>query len=162
MNRYRVNPVEGVVLGALALAFCHSLYSLVFGIENLRAAPLGTGSKVAMSIETTGRNPASHQNSFRSIDFKCEEGASASEPLSALKIRLSGPLCGSPSPQAKLLKTSITNGANKYSATVFTDVSTQKFSTDYIPLVSGRNAIHVEFSYQGGKVFSRELALERN
>ena len=54
------------------------------------------------------------------------------------------------------------NSANKYSATVFTDVSSQKFSTDYIPLVSGRNAIHVEFSYQGGKTFSRDLALERN
>jgi hypothetical protein len=157
----------------LALLFCHSVYSLFFDFQNLRAAPLGTGSQsVAMSWEAGARGPASHQNTFRSIDFKCEESAAtgtapAASPeagvvLSASKIRLAGPLCGSPSPSAKLLKTQVINSANKYSATVFTDLSSQKFSTDYIPLVTGRNPIHVEFSYQGGKTFSRDLALERN
>src|SRR5579885_2488532 len=157
-ERYRINPIEGFVLGALALVFCHSVYSLFFDFENLRAAPLGTGSQsVAMSWDTGARSPASHSTAFRSIDFKCEDESNM--VLSASKIRLTGPLCGSPSPSAKLLRTQVVNSANKYSATVFTDLSSQKFSTDYIPLVAGHNPIHVEFSYQGGKTFSRDLAL---
>jgi hypothetical protein len=167
MNRFRVNPIEGFVLGALALVFCHSVYSLFFDFENLRAAPLGTGSQaVAMHWEPGSRSPASHATVFRSVDFKCDEGTapagSPSDVIAASKIRLTGPLCGSPSPSTKLLKTQVINSANKYAATVFTDLSSQKFSTDYIPLVTGRNPIHVEFTYQGGKTFSRDLALERN
>jgi hypothetical protein len=167
-NTFKLNPIEGLLFGLMALIFCHSMYSLVYDFGNLRAAPLGsTSHEVAQAQVTHGmswetRAPASKGTGLRSIDFKCEDSAGSESGVSATKVRLTGPLCGLPSPTAKLVKTQIVNGANKYSATVFTDVSAQKFSTDYIPLVTGRNSIHVEFEYQGGKTFSRDLALERN
>jgi hypothetical protein len=187
-SRYRVNPIEAVLLTAVALVFCHSIYDLAADYQNLQAAPLGSGYRASNEVNhgTADRAPAATKGStFRSIEFTCapEPSQSAANddadddttpgtqaqtateteiPISASKIRLAGPLCGSPSPETPLLKAAVIYGANKNAATVFTDLSAQKFSTDYIPLVPGRNSVHVEFTYQGGKTYSHDLAFERN
>lgn len=58
-------------------------------------------------------------------------------------------------------ETRIYNQANRFAATVFQDPSTRKFTTDYIPLVTGVNSIHIQFVYKGGKTYSRDLVVTR-
>ncbi|HUP56578.1 MAG TPA: hypothetical protein VM598_03940 [Bdellovibrionota bacterium] len=183
-SSYRVNPIESFVCLVAVAIFCHSVFELTTSYGNLRAAPAGGTTHTIARAADTDRSPASTRvSSFRSIEFDCEDAeprspspimpsagtttsaVAALRPqitLSAAKIRISGPLCGAPTSSAQLIRTQVINGANRHEATVFTDLTEQKFSTDYIPLVSGKNPIHVEFMYQDGKVFTRDIAFERN
>jgi hypothetical protein len=109
-----------------------------------------------------GRSLASAPSTLMSLDVDCdkpiEQGTSSS------RIRLNGRLCGG-DPIAgarKLLKANITNHSNQYVATVFSDNEENKFSTDYIPLLDGKNTIHLEFSYSDGETASKDIIIAKD
>ncbi|MCM2277306.1 MAG: hypothetical protein NDJ89_04465 [Oligoflexia bacterium] len=159
-RRFRTNPVEIVIFLAAVGVFSHSVYKLFNDSPSYQAAALlpSAGNPVS-----EGRSPASvAPPAFANLDLRCDAGSE--QNTQAAKVRLSGGLCGldAATDPGKLIKTTVSNGANKFTATVFMDVNAAKFSTDYIPLNAGKNPIQVEFTYSGGKIVSQELVVNRN
>ncbi|MGZ3689470.1 MAG: hypothetical protein ACXVBW_14305, partial [Bdellovibrionota bacterium] len=140
VRRFKTNPVEIVIFSVVSLIFINSLYNLFYDHQGFHPAAL---SPMAANPTSEGRAPASVvQKSFKSVDLSCE--SNPEQDTTATKVRLAGPLCeiDAALDAAKLLRTTIINTANQFNATVFPDVSTGKFSTDYIPLNTGKNPIH--------------------
>jgi hypothetical protein len=164
-RRYRTNPFEIVVFVLVSLICFRSIYSLFYDQQSFRAAALTPISNSPIS-DGMSRSPAGFSSqSFLNFDIKCEGGNT--KETTATKVRLTGNLCGmltgiSQDVGNQLMKSAILNQANKFNATVFTDVSAGKFSTDYIPLNSGENPIKIEFTYKNGKVFTQEFNVSRN
>ena len=170
-NRYRVNPVEVAVLAIVDVVFLNSVYRLFYDWEGYRTArPTETAEGESIdeqvpaappAAESTGRSPAAiAPPSFVNVEIRC--GQTGVKNTTATKVRLAGPICGGiQTDQQELVRTEIVNHANRTSATVFTDVSAGKFSTDYIPLETGENAIYMKFVYQGGKTVSQYVNITR-
>ncbi|MCM2322193.1 MAG: hypothetical protein NDJ90_02920 [Oligoflexia bacterium] len=158
-KRFRTNPVEIGIFLVVTMVFANSIYRLFYDSPGFQTSAL-----VAMESSpiSEGRSPASvSQPSFANIELRCE--ALNEQDATAGKVRLTGGLCGLDAETGadKLVKTTVTNTANKFTATVFMDVNAGKFSTDYIPLNSGKNPIRLEFAYRGGKVVSQDLVLNK-
>jgi hypothetical protein len=159
-RRFRVNPVELAIFSIVTLIFLNSVYNLFYDRQGFHATAL---APMAANPISEGRTPASVPRSFQNLDLKCEMPA-GDQDTQAAKVRLNGTLCGSTigMDETKLIKTQVTNIANKFTATVFTDLSSSKYSTDYIPLNAGKNPVHIEFFYQGGKQVTRDLTINKN
>ena len=160
-RRFKVNPVEVAIFSVILLVFANSVYSLIYDQPGFK--PNALSAVAANPLGDAGRAPAFSSQAFLNYDLKCED--SSESGTNASKVRISGPLCGMPSGTAEsvqLLHTQIVNGTNRFNATVFTDLNTGKFSTDYIPLAAGRNTIHVEFSFSGGKSISKDIVVTKN
>jgi hypothetical protein len=154
-----MNPVEVGIFGLVALVFCNSLYGLITeGAE----APASALVPMAASPVSENRQPAANSvQAFSQVELKCDAGNL--QDTAAQKVRISGALCGleQTTEKATIVKSQITNTSTRYTATVFTDLSRGKFSTDYIPLIAGTNTLHVEFVYPDGKSFSQNFAVNR-
>jgi hypothetical protein len=153
--------VELTIFIVVSLFFVNSLYHLFYDHTTLQLTALTT---MAASPVTEGRSPASTAPAFFNLEVKCDQAQKQESDTTASKVRITGSLCGTSSApeNAQLLKTNVTNTANKFTATVFTDENAGKYSTDYIPLNSGKNPIHIEFSYQGGKNVVQDFSITRN
>jgi hypothetical protein len=158
-RRFRINPVEVAIFSVVSLIFVNSVYNLFQDRAGFQPSAL---APMASNPVSEGRAPASVAQSFLNLDVKCENNGE--QETGASKVRLTGTLCGAaPSDDsAKLLKTQIVNNANKFSATVFTDLSAGRYSTDYIPLNTGKNPIRIEFVYQGGKFVTHDIVVSKN
>ena len=146
IKRFRINPVEVAIFSIVTLIFLNSVYNLFYDRQGFHPAAL---APMAANPTSEGRSPASVGQSFMNLEVKCE--TNSEQETAAAKVRLTGALCGvgaTAADASKLLKTQIVNNANKFSATVFTDTTAGKFSTDYIPLNTGKNPIRIEFVYQ--------------
>lgn len=157
-QKYRINPIELVIFGVVSLMLFHSLYNLFYEKHVLES---GTLTATSEDHSTTDRALASTQ-SFQNFEIKCLPRLE--NDTQAAKIRLTGPLCGlvnESQHSAKLVKTQVTNQTNRFSATVFTDLSAGKFSTDYIPLDAGKNQILIEFIFDHAKTFKQETVINR-
>ncbi|HLD98708.1 MAG TPA: hypothetical protein VJB59_00525 [Bdellovibrionota bacterium] len=159
LRQFRTNPIEILIFCAVTALFVKSLYGLVYDPQTL--API-TVTPVAANPLSEGRAPASTSQTFINVDLKCDKNQD--QETTAAKVRLTGSLCGfnSATEPSKLLKTTITNTANKFSATVFTDTNGGKYSTDYIPLNSGKNPIRLEFSYRDKRIVTQDLTITKN
>lgn len=159
LKHFRTNPIEVAIFLAVTAIFANSVYRLFYDSDEFRAAAL---TRMAANPRSEGRSPASTQRSFLNVELRCD--AMGEQETGAGKIRLTGSLCGTDAATdaSKLVKAVVVNAANKFNATVFTDTTAGKFSTDYIPLNAGRNPIQVEFSYRGGKIVTQELVLNKN
>lgn len=159
-KRFRINPVEVAIFSVVALIFMNSVYSLFYDRDNFQLATL-TPMAASPTTENQSRSPASIVPTYANLDVRC--GAMDEQSVTASKVRLTGQICTpAGTEEAKLIKTQITNGANKFNATVFTDVNGGKFSTDYIPLEVGKNALRIESSYPNGKLVTQELVIQKN
>lgn len=162
-RRFRINPVELAVFSVVTMIFISSVYNLIYDRPGFRPTALSPMSANPLS---EGRSPASAQTqNFANIEFSCQ--AADEMPTAASKARLSGAFCGrSPAGEGagseRVLKVTAVNSANRFQATVFSDTAAAKFSTDYIPLNSGRNPIVIEFHYSGGRRSSHEVVIHRN
>jgi hypothetical protein len=159
IQRFRANPVEIVIFLIVAGVFCHSIYGLFYDSHGFTPAALKP--MAANPISEAPRTPASASQAFLNLEIKCAQ--SHDQDTTAGKVRLAGPLCGTDgsTPATQLTKTSVMNAANQFSATVFTDVNSAKFSTDYIPLTTGKNVLHLEFTYRNGKAVTQDLTISR-
>lgn len=157
-RRFKINPVELAIFSVVTLIFLNSVYNLFYDRQGFHPTTL---APMASKPTTEGRAPASVSRLFPNLEVQCEKNPE--QETTAAKVRLTGTLCGIGAGDAasKLVSTQIVNHANRFSATVFTDVSAGKFSTDYIPLNAGRNSIRVEFTYQGGKTVAHDLNVVR-
>jgi hypothetical protein len=113
-----------------------------------------------------GRSPSSTTFLNQTLNIDCKKLATGTseELTSASKIRLVGALCGLQEPgieAARRPRILVTNLANQFSATVFADKSSDKFSTDYIPLNTGKNTLHLEFNYNQGQTVSLEINVNK-
>ncbi len=157
LKRFKANPVEVALFSVVALICCNSLYNLFFDTRAFNPAAL---TPMAANPISEGRSPASLTQAFANIEVRCDTNA---DQTRASKVRLAGTFCSPTAKDAsKLLKAQITNGANKFAATVFTDSNSNKYSTDYIPLNAGTNPIHLEFHYRDGKVTTQSLSIVKN
>jgi len=177
IRRFRINPVEVAIFSIVTLIFFNSLYNLFYdrqGFQTTALAPmLGTPTSEGRTPAATTAPTFTHLNTL--CDQNSDHGTSAS------KVRLTGPICGTVTSEAadanksktfssnsgavetlKPLKTQIVNQTNQFTATVFMDTASGKFSTDYIPLEIGSNSIQVEFFYPGGKTFTQQLFVHKN
>ena len=170
-RRLRVSPVELIILLLVCGIFGNSVYNLFQEQPNIKLQAL---SPLHQKATESVRKPAGAGGNLFSIDLKCETSAS-DYTTSSSRLRLTGSLCKQRAPASlslipetvragetsglglglgtysKLLKSQISNSANRYSATVFTDLAAGTFSTDYIPLLPGKNPIQIEFTYQNNK-----------
>lgn len=180
-----INPVEGLVLAAVMGGFAYSVIGLFHERETFTAlinSEEFNGSGLAKTNDASGgRNPASSRlvtgvedgaardpaaiqttgGALRQFDFRCDMNGEQS--IEAGKVRLSGPFCngnGTVSTDSPV-KTAILNEANQFSATVFMDASTGRFSTDYIPLTTGSNPIAIEFKYASGASVKKAITILR-
>ncbi|MFL5814351.1 MAG: hypothetical protein ACJ763_12300 [Bdellovibrionia bacterium] len=164
VRRYRINPVEMIILATIGGVFLNSIYHLFYDPSGFQPAALKT---MAANPVSEGRSPASVTGAFQNAEINCS--SNPERATSASKIRLLGPLCNgtetvdgtaaaTPDP---LIRTVVTNETNKFSATVFTDAASSKFTTDYIPLNPGKNQVKVEFAYKSGKTVTQDLAFSK-
>jgi len=153
----RLNPVELVIFAVVATGFGLSAYRLIQEQPGAGSAMLAPMASNPVS-EQTDRSPAALSPLFGHVDFGCKAGQETS--VKASKIRISGPICGI-EPGTSMISTNIINSTNQFHATVFSDLSTGKFSTDYIPLNSDKNSIRVEFKFANGKTISHDLTLQK-
>lgn len=164
VRRYRINPVEMIILAAISGVFLNSIYHLFYDPSGFHPAAL---QNMAANPVSEGRSPASVSGAFQSAEMNCTDNPERA--TSASKIRLLGPLCsGNAAEPANvnaasdpLIRTVVMNETNKFSATVFTDSVMGKFSTDYIPLSPGKNQVKVEFAYKSGKTVTQDLAFSK-
>jgi hypothetical protein len=158
-RKFKANPIEVAILFVITLIFFNSVYNLFYNHNGFHPAAL---IPMTANPVSEGRSLASVSQNLMTWDIKCDK--SLEKDTSSNKIRLNGILCGSdPALGAtKLLKANIINSANQYNATVFSDVNENKFSTDYIPLETGKNAIRVEFTYIDGKSSVQDLSITKN
>ncbi|MBY0470370.1 hypothetical protein K2X30_04315 [bacterium] len=159
VRRFKINPVELAIFAVVTMVFLNSVYNLFYDSQNLTKPVETEGSKEtadATNPSTMSRSPATSalHSTFMNVEVSCEE--KISKQVSANKIRILGQLCGD-SP----VKTSVINKSNQFNATVFTDVTSNKYSTDYIPLKTGENPIHIEFAFAGGKTLAQDLVLTK-
>ncbi|MGK5081915.1 hypothetical protein WDW37_01325 [Bdellovibrionota bacterium FG-1] len=166
IRRFRTNPVEVVIFSVISLIFFNSLYQLFYeqGFNPAVLSPMA-----ASPTSESGRAPASLLPSLANIELRCDappthDADRVDEDVVAPKMKLAGSLCGkgSNTDPSKLIRASVVNKSNTFNATVFTNAKDGKFSTDYIPLNSGHNFIHVEFSYHGGETVTRDLTINKN
>ena len=161
-RRFRINPIEVAIFTVIAAIFVKSAYSLFYQADGFQ--PVALTPMTANPI-SEGRAPASaNKVQFSEVELNCNPALLQEQEITAAKIRLVGSFCGDKigAEGKNLSKTSVVNQSNKAIATVFTDVNAGKFSTDYIPLNTGRNLIHVEFSYADGKVIAKDVAVNKN
>ncbi len=170
-RRLRTNPVEVLILLSVTAIFGNSIYTLFYDPFYNRSliglpAQSPASSPIAAKIlpgTPSNRAPASAaaiQSPFTSLEVNCDKPLEAQ--TTASKVRLTGALCGmsSEAENAGPAKLSVNSESSKFSATVFTDSSTGKFSTEYIPLAQGRNVIHLSFDYSDGKSIKQEIVLQ--
>ncbi|MGK5086961.1 hypothetical protein WDW86_05340 [Bdellovibrionota bacterium FG-2] len=173
-RRLRANPVEILILLAVTAIFGNSIYTLFYDPFYNRSlislpsvfSPLVPSSAIAtkpLPGTASNRAPASvttAPSSFTSLEVNCDKPTEVQ--TTASKVRLTGALCGMTSEleTATSPRLSVNSESPKFSATVFTDASTGKFSTEYIPLAQGRNVIHLSFDYSDGKSVKQEIVLQ--
>lgn len=163
-KRFKVNPVEIAIFGIVTLVFFNSLYSLFHDRPNIAQGFFARNkAEAARTPATAGIASTMSNAALGTSTFGCDETVSTQE-TQHLKLRLNGAICGAKNAEeaAQLSKTSIVNTTNQFRATVFPDLRGQKFTTDYIPLSDGINAIQLDFTYTGGKVVSRRLDVKRS
>ena len=178
-RRFRVNPVELVVFAAVTLVFANSVYQLFYDWDEIRSKSGATEEASANS--SASRGIASTSPLFSSIEVKCAEDFSSNskkksqatearlEKTDAAKVRLSGPLC-LPTAQQELkdtkhptlLKTEVSNKTTNTVATVITNTTEGRFSTDFIQLNPGPNQIQLKWVYSGGKELLQDLVIQKN
>ena len=159
IKRFRTNPVEIAIFSVITLIFFNSVYNLFYDQHGFHNAAL---TPMAANPVSEGRAPASVSQAFINVSVKCD--ANTDQDTTANKVRVTGSLCdtGPSNDPSHLIKTQVINNANKFTATVFTEVNAARFSTDYIPLNSGKNPIHLEFTYRGGKVVTHDITVVKN
>jgi hypothetical protein len=157
-RRFKANPVEVAIFSIITLIFFNSVYNLIYNHKGFHPTAL-----VPMSANpiSEGRKLASIPQSNLTWEIQCDQSFEKDTPSN--KVRINGPLCGADPFQgaSNLIKANIMNTSNQYTATIFTDVGSGKFSTDYIPLQPGKNSIRVEFSYFNGKSFSQDILINK-
>lgn len=165
--------VEMAIFAIVSLIFLNSAYSLFmdgrFGSDPAKPSLAAKGEPTPNLQKDYRSEPNSTLSSFIPYETKCQATGEVFETTAA-KVRILGPLCGavgrqlasdSPSGRTENILTDyrIENITSRYVATVFSDSTNGKFSTDFIPLESGTNKILMEFRYKGGKVFPVELKI---
>jgi hypothetical protein len=162
--KFRTNPIEILILSVIGLIFFNSVYNLFYGQQSVKitAADYSAGVATSSGRAIEGRGPASIVASmpgYANVDVRCENDGE--HGTSANKVRLAGELCGVQSliDGNELSSATVVNEANKFTATVFSHGGS--YSTDYIPLNSGKNPIRVEFVYRGGKKHSQDIVVSK-
>jgi hypothetical protein len=160
----KVNPVELTIFSVISLVFLNSVYNLFYDRQgfhpatvvnlNLPAEP-GRGLASVKEPSVAGAAPL-----LLNYELRCDQNSD--QVTQAGKLRLTGPLCGSQkSGTEKSEPIQVTNRANRFTATVFTDNGAGKFSTDYIPLNAGKNPIEVLFTVGSGKPVTQGFTVEK-
>lgn len=175
MKKFRINPVELVIFSTVLLMLVNSLYHLFYERPGLESA---AWSALTTPVTASNAKASTEAPIFLSYDLKCESSAQTS--TQAGKVRLNGMLCDSAgivlgghasategrSPASidfgRVVRVDVTNQANQFNATVFTDASAGKFSTDYIPLNQGSNPVQVIFHAADGKRTTQLLNIDRH
>lgn len=162
IKRFRANPVEIMVLLIATGVFCHSVYDLFNDSQSFSPAILKPLAASPVSESARSLASTSQDRGLTGIELHC--GGSTDLETTASRTRLSGLLCGADAanPVSALTKAQILNATNQFNATVSTDIDSERFTTDFIPLDPGRNAIQIEFAYRGGRVFTQEVDITRN
>jgi hypothetical protein len=119
-------------------------------------ASVGSAPYSTLALDST--------NGMQAADFKlsCTPGSAGSATTATFsasikQLRLSGDVC---TPKVELLKSEIQNTSNGFSATVFVS-SPRSFTTDYISLMDGPNAIHIKQFYKDGTTSDFGLEISR-
>ena len=159
-QQYKVNPVEVMILIISLGILGYSFYRLTqpnavsfAALSDMKASPV---------TEDPSRSPASSQSTLSTLNLDCELGSTYK--VQSQKVRFSGPLCTDhllPNPQSPIKSAFVINKSNQYEATVFSNDSEKRFSTDYIPLTGGDNQIHIELTYQNSSIFIQDIVITR-
>lgn len=163
-SRYRTNPVELVIFFGITTLFSFSLYNLLYDKDQLQIADVRIEKPTLASSESaTDRAPASAPSLFP-ITLDC--GKAADQKTQARSARLTLPLCRLEGGKmvkggdVKLvLSASVVNTVNNDSPTVFIDAN--PLTTGPIALNSGKNSIHVEYSYRDGQKITYDFVITR-
>ncbi|MDR3606720.1 MAG: hypothetical protein P4M08_04980 [Oligoflexia bacterium] len=159
-RRFRVNPVEVLILMTMTIVVGNSAYNLLYGTDSFRPADFKSVAASAMTADNRGLASAA-SSAFANLEVKCQNGTESIKTL-ASKVRLSGVLCGAEGATGgQLVKATVLNNSNRFNASIFTDSNSPQFTTDYIPLAEGTNTLRIEFSYRGGKTSTQEINVSK-
>ncbi len=174
----RFKAVEMGIFAVVSLIFLNSVYNLFtdgkFIGDNDRQAMSVPKAAVLPNSENSGGQrqlAAEGISGFVPYETRCQTTGEVFETKAA-KVRILGPFCGAVGRQvaatgdsarsdAGLTDYKIENVTSRYTATVFSDHASGKFSTDFIPLEPGENKVVMEFRYKSGKVYPVELTIIR-
>lgn len=165
IKRFRINPVEIAIFAVVSLIFLNSVYNLFSDRQGFSPSAL---SPMAANPTSESRNLASviaPVTKTAQIDLKCDTAKSFQNVDEASKVVINGELCGQGKANT-LSHWELVNKTNQYMGTVFAEQKDAakgrpKFTTDYIPLVTGQNQIEIKLSYKNGKNFNQTLFVTR-
>lgn len=139
------NPVELLIFSVVGGIVLQSVYSLVTGMDNYQAVAL-TPTLPKRALASLPKSP------LATLELSCEK--ESTQETDANKARLEGSICSG-------VKTTVTHSTDRKPATVFQDPREKRFSTDYIPLIQGTNAIQVRFTDADGSSVTHDVTVIR-
>lgn len=152
-RRFRVNPLELLLFLGMIGVTSRSAYLMFSEIPNYDAF-LHADRAPASAVDEA--SPARRKLTGH-LFLDCTPSV---EPkyVEAEQVRVHGDLCGSrvergsTGPAATPQKVSVLNRTNQQEAIVFIDKGRSEYSTEFLPLDPGKNAIQIKIEYQNGKV----------
>lgn len=154
--------IELGIFALFSLVFLNSLYGWIAGNFLPEKAKEPAYRSIASSPEGI----------TESYSLQCQ-GKPESLKTRSHKLRILGAYCGLvpisrnddrsvAAVNQKILKElRVTNKTTAYSATIFSDNFNRRFSTDFIPLQSGKNTIEIGFQYETGDTYDSQIFVEK-
>lgn len=158
-----VSPIEIAIFTAVLGLFAFSSYRFIHESPTL---PEGLQSEDTPRQPSSIHEPNQNTSAFYSLKIDCTS-PDLVQDTQASKLRLMGHFCNTSavgtSTESKPLTTKayVVNQTTRYTATVFVDNNSGKYSTDYIPLQSGLNEIKVQVVDGAGKRSDIPLKITR-
>ncbi len=124
-----------------------------------RSDPARRPASVAQNPELEPAAPADRSATAADVELGCGPAAAALMPANVRQIRITGGYCGR-NPGRAIVSSAVTNSTNGFIATVFYPSKTG-YTTDYISLADGENAIRVEHAFNDGTSERRDVIVSR-
>lgn len=158
-TRYSINPFEILATLAMLSFVGYSAYQLVIGHGALR--PLGAVRERIQAQDQTSANGSRQLASVGGIqELSCAPQGAQGFEVKGSKVRLAGALCGSQGAADAPLNPTIKNASNESKGSVFVDLTSGRFMTDYLALAPGDNRIEIDFPYRDGRMFKKTITVK--
>lgn len=155
MKLYRPFPrkVELVILSVVTLVCTNSAYHLF--MDGPGASPGGAANRGPAGAMTRGE-------SFQTVDLGCLSDTMAVNVPSD-RVRLKGSLCPTDrKPASAPRQFMVENAASHHRAEVYFEKTWPQFTTDFIPLATGANAIELSYKAADGVERKIHISVQKN
>lgn len=146
LKTFKVNPVELLIFTGVSLVFLNSVYKLFYdwNIRDPQKLDL-----IGLQSASEGNRGIASTSTAQKSQFQLVCGEKQDLETTASRVLLLGEICGRDTSGSRKFKSAqILNTTNNKGTTVYSQMITGRFSSDFIPLEPGANRIVVRFTYE--------------